>query len=267
MRAALGIWICELACPSSRPRSSALDDTLTRLSTVLNEAGEGPGVDLFRYDPKLTFLVEIVQRSRGQANTRVTRFAEDIATALERLEHVPPRFMGEAVLLARLGYFRKPSIAEIDRHLPERPLTLLLADEERLRSTCNDLAAATIYGRHPLAADDPHGAAELGRVLGTILVQNLRQYDLDLAALLLRVLNYIGLGNAPEAIAAVRFIGSQQQHDGRFGYFSAECEDLAFKRVEKFDAIRDVYLPTTVACLWALAEGDNHALRLIAGPA
>jgi hypothetical protein len=48
---------------------------------------------------------------------------------------------------------------------------------------------------------------------------------------------------------------NQQQRDGRFGYFAIEtsaiCNSLGRGG---FDAVCEVHLPTTLTCLWALAE-------------
>jgi hypothetical protein len=88
-----------------------------------------------------------------------------------------------------------------------------------------------------------------------LMLQKLREYDLVLGASILRTLKYLGAQADEDVRHATRYLFCQQQGDGRFGYYSRElcrCPD-------SLDADRDLYLPVTVAVLWALTTGSGCA--------
>ncbi|MFI1829292.1 hypothetical protein ACH41E_23005 [Streptomyces sp. NPDC020412] len=91
--------------------------------------------------------------------------------------------------------------------------------------------AGELRGRLDHAYDaggfDPftHDAKLLLLALPVLLLQKLSEYDLILGTALLRTLAYLDVPD-PEAVDwATRYLESQQQSDGRFGYYARELAE------------------------------------------
>ena len=118
----------------------------------------------------------------------------------------------------------------------------------------NNIAAATRFGQQPLRAD-VEIQRYLGRLLPVILLQTLRDYDLEMGTILLRTICYLDLPRTKAIDLAIEFLIDQQQSDGRFGYLAIESAGIARStELGSVDITSKLYLPITVACLWSLAE-------------
>jgi hypothetical protein len=211
--------------------------------------------DPSRYDAKLMLLcLHILTAYRRRAHG-IADFAREVAAALQQLGPLPPRYTGEALLLSQLGYGDRPPAPVLGRaDAGGDAFQLLAADEDQVRAVCNNVAAATHFGRLPLQADeDVRG--HLGRVLRVLLLAFLREYHLETGAILLRAIHYLRLPRTRAFRLAVRFLVDQQHGDGKFGYFALETSEIC-KTVGRgdFDPAPALHLPTTLTCLWSLAE-------------
>ncbi|MGW5678417.1 hypothetical protein ACWEV4_25645 [Streptomyces sp. NPDC003860] len=133
--------------------------------------------------------------------------------------------------------------------------SLLLAENGVLRQLCNTVAGATLFGARKAPGTDPG----LLLALPVLLLQKLSEYDLILGTTLLRTLAYLDVPD-PEAVDwARRYLESQQQSDGRFGYYARElAEGPELRTVDQ-----NLHLPVTVSVLWALAETSVPGFQLV----
>ena len=217
---------------------------------ALREAVASSRFDPYDYDAKLLLLCGAEMRTRGVRCEPLERFAEEVAEGLRGMDLVPSRLAGEAQLLRAGTLAPDPP--------PPEPAALLRADTPALRDVCNTIASLTCLGTRKLPRQ---WAAALTPTLPVLLLHKLREYDLVLGASLLRSVRYLRLPAADDVGYATDFLLSQQQPDGRFGYYARELEQsLPLRHPD-----RDLYLPVTVAVLWALAEcvpGASQAARL-----
>jgi len=109
--------------------------------------------DPFRYDAKLLLLAHNILSMYGHHTYSIDDFAQRVAAAFNELPSIPLRCIGEALLLARLGYGKYPPIPTLEAHeAGTDALCLLRADENQIRSVCQNIAAATHFGLQPLQA-------------------------------------------------------------------------------------------------------------------
>jgi hypothetical protein len=95
-------------------------------------------------------------------------------------------------------------------------------------------------------------------VLTVVALHGLREYDLTLAATVLRTVGYLGMAGAGSVSHAVEYLRNQQQDDGRFGHFASIGPALARQSDVEFD----LYVPVTVSCLWTISELTLDGFRL-----
>jgi hypothetical protein len=100
-------------------------------------------------------------------------------------------------------------------------------------------------------------------VVGVWLLDSARGYKLDRVALLARTLAYLGAARGAPTQQAVAFLLAQQHPTGCFGFFGPEVARARVKEPDFKESI-ELYLPTTLACLWALAECHATEFRLMA---
>lgn len=253
LRILFGVWLCERATQEA-PSPPFLDLT-ERVEDQLRGAEAAGAFNPFAYDAKLLLLCHRILAEQGRQAFGITGFARALAAALGVGPTVPLRYAGEALLLAQLSYAAAPPRMTVgSEDLGGDPGTLLRADGARIRAVCDTIAAATQFGVVPLRSDGDVRAA-LVEVLPIVLIASLRRNDLDTGAALLRAIRYLRLRNTREIQQATMFVADQQQGDGKFGYFAVELAAIARARPEApFDALRQLYLPVTVSCLWSLAE-------------
>jgi hypothetical protein len=250
LQGVLGAWACEQAL-ASEPASSELGDLVEVARVKLERAVASGSFDPYAYDPKLLLLCLHVFGRTG-AEPRVLRaFADSIAEGLEALPRVPAQHAGVAAILSEVGY------RGLDRSADEEPTepdldALVRGGPDSVRAACGAVAAAAHFGARRVAASR-FGA--LREVLPVILLQSLRSYDLDTAAVLVRTSRYLRMRQSSRLGEAIAFLLDQQKPDGRFGYFGVETSALIESgEIEGFDELLSVYLPITATCAWAVTE-------------
>jgi hypothetical protein len=264
-RSLMGFWICRQARGLESGTSPVLVSAAAGVSNALHEQMRAGKFDPLAYDAKLLLLIHRILSHEGLPAAGLDSFASDLAAALGQLESVPGKFAGEAILLAGLGYpsalksFLVPG--SISHVIAQQ---LLLADDNELRQVCNDIAAESLFGQRHLRSETP---GDLKDVFGLIVLERLRQYDLEMAMAALRARNYLGARKDSIAAMAIDFLLAHQLEDGRFGYLEIEAHHLSHNlRQPLFDPCIGLYLPITVTCLWTLAETAIPKFSLFALP-
>lgn len=82
----------------------------------------------------------------------------------------------------------------------------------------------------------------------------IKETDLDMVAPLVRALSYLGLSTVPEYLDGINFILQQSKDDGRFGMQEMAIHLQSLTAGDSVDKRLEIYLPLTVASLWALLE-------------
>jgi hypothetical protein len=253
IRAQTGIWIAD-RCEGRSVRSTAFCTVIENVVDRLKSETESGTFDAGRHDSKLLFLCLSCLKLNGHHAFALEMLARDVSVALDSLARIPPRYVGEAVLLSQLEYLRCPWESAVSDQKLDGGCRLLRAGKDGIRDACDLIAAATHFGQiHPRT--NTLFEEDLGHLLSIILLQALRDYDLELGAMLVRALTYLRVPRTQAVDDALEFLVSQQQADGRFGYFAMEVE--AMERAgqpSSSDPSLSLYLPITVSCLWTLGE-------------
>jgi hypothetical protein len=239
LRLQLGLWVCE------RPRKTAspeLRHFVARVAAAIPKENFDP----YAYDAKLLLVCGAMARRLG-LEPPLEGFVAELGAAFGQMALVPLRYRGETLLLEAWGQpaLRGEPLGDLDA------FAFLGADATRLRALCQTLSGATDYGRRPLAAAQRQ---DLSLTLAAVLVQALREYDLEMGALLLRTACHVGMARQPEIEAAARYLHHQQLPDGSFGWLAAEAAAITAGDGDAHAALRRLLLPMTVTCAWALAE-------------
>lgn len=255
LQALFGLAVAEKA---GTPGAAALVDSMAvSVGGALERERDGGRFDPFAHDAKLLLLCHDTLRRRGAESAVLGSFARQTSAMLRGLEAVPVRLTGLARLLDALGEGPFPTSERIggDPLLPGT--SLLPAGSHTVRHLCNTVAGATLFGSREMPGRHP----ELLLTLPVLVLQKLREYDLVLGSTLLRTLAYLGADD-PETFGwATRYLGCQQQDDGRFGYYARELADGPALPA----ADRNLHLPVTVSVLWALAQVSVPGLQVV-GP-
>jgi hypothetical protein len=250
LQASLGIAICEHA--KSTELSNEFHQTTARLCSLIGADASANHFEPHAYDPKLVLLYWRLCRLARLHVPALEDFATNLGSVLAETPRGRLNFIGERLLLSTAGYCSKPRRVSPDPTLiGGNPYDLLRRDAEHIRSVCAGIAEATHYGNSPFRTTQSH-AMVLRHALLLILLQSLREYDLALAALLVRSLAHLRFGKNRAGSFAVRNLCAQQRPDGGFGYLAIEAERLSGERV--LNPQLELELPITVMSVWALAE-------------
>lgn len=254
-----GMWVGENAvgiCAPSRTLRQLVEGT----AAEVRRRDEVNVFDPYGYDSKLVLLCHMAMVQLGSGTEAISRFALAIAEALQDLPELPPRYGGEAFVLHRLGYLPRPRPPRLTgEHLTSSGLALLRSDRDAIRAACRDVAGASFFGTRPVDLA-PARSVELAESFGFLLLDALRNYDLEAGTLLLRTLRYLGARQRRFIRLAADYLSAQQQEDGRFGYLGREIIKM---RNPRLDADVEIYLPITVSVLWALAETLAPGFRAV----
>jgi hypothetical protein len=124
-------------------------------------------------------------------------------------------------------------------------------DPPGARQITAELALLSAYGNFDLELPILVGRY-LRAMLPSLMFMYLKDRDLEMVCVLLRALNYMGLRSVPEFSHGIEFV---LQHNCRDGYFAMHSMALHLHTVRsERDLRRSVFLPLSVAALWALAE-------------
>lgn len=232
LQALFGLSVAERA----GSRSATVGDHVL----AVREAVSSGDFDPYDYDARLVLQCGAAMRKHGIRCEPLEHFAAEAAETLRSIEVVPARLAGAALLLSA-------GTLAPDPLPPPGPAALLRADAAALRQLCSTIESLTGFGTRPLP---PAWATALTPTLPVLLLHKLREYDLVLGASLLRSVCYLRLPADEDIGYATDFLVSQQQADGRYGYYARELEHCPELR----DPDRELYLPVSITVLWALAE-------------
>lgn len=265
-RILLGVWICERVSPNLE-QCPKPEKVITLVDKRLQDEFAAGRFDTSHYDFKLLLFCQHILSKEGRRVEGIAAVAAQVAEALQSLPMIPLRYAGESILLYQLGYGKRPTFPPLMiEEASGGPLGLLRSGEDRVRSVCNNVSAATGFGQRRLKTD-PDVCKYLERILPIILLQSFRDYRLETGAILLRTLRYMRVPRNKTLRLAIEFLIDQQRSDGRFGYFAIETDEISsLENHQEFDSIRQLYLPITLSCLWALAETAVPGFRLFMLP-
>ncbi|MGH7387889.1 MAG: DUF6895 family protein [Candidatus Rokuibacteriota bacterium] len=259
LHALAGRWICERGLAAGA-RHGGLR-ALAREAARRLDSGRSM-VALERCDVGLALLCGGILRALGCPSATLEAFVAELARA------VPERGAGAEMfavrfLLNRLGLHPPPGRHRLRAGQLLPAANPFRGDASSMRAVAAQVAAATAYGR-TACSRDAELRARLAEVVPVWMLARLREYDLELGALLLRTMGYLKLRRDLVFREGLRFLLVQQQPDGRFGFVARDLGGQASAR--RRDAIHALHLPTTVCCLWAIAEASNPQFVLLRLP-
>ncbi len=225
----------------------------------------GPGVDGSDAEtpPFLALAAAGVLAAAGLAHPALdgpggfaARAAELLAAipAADPLEDLP--LSDKRALLYALGLHPAPRGVGLAATLAYAGALPIGMPPEVLEELLQRIGSLTAWGTRPvdLGADGPW----LEELLSATAIRLLRGYDLATAARTLRALAYLGLCGAGWR-QGIDFLLLQQRAEGCFGLLAAEEGKMSAAR-PGFAPDTDLYLLTTVECLWTLAESRGWRL-------
>ena len=249
LRAIIACAVCRDFCPRRALRCRELASAFVKaigratLRTLL-ECG-GPLVLLgYLAASRLQMSAPTLAR---YAQIAVQELRESSASAANR------EMAASATLLWRIGLLAGA---------PQRPplrvdaQAALFASRAKALAALANLEAATAFGTKAITAEDA-----LTDVLDAAAMAGLQDCDFDFACRALRARSYLSNGAHLATKTARRFLLSNQDFDGSFGFFDREIELLRFKSCRPDPRVR-VKMPVTLACLWTIAEMESSNYRL-----
>jgi len=190
----------------------------------------------------------------------VSEAVEMYAATLKGLD---PGDRKEPAILQLLHLFGQATHEEIGRLAVDQlvsPDTIPLLDASAAHGQCILWALLTRYGYESLRDSLRPAARDLVDVLPAVCMSYLRQYRLDVAGAMLRLLAY--LKSDPRTLSeGLTFLAFQQRSSGCFGYLNPLSPDYLRLSVE-----RDLrfHLPITMHALWTLGELSSPSAPLLA---
>jgi hypothetical protein len=259
LRIIVGQWICENVTGQTSPTPEFSACLKATEKALQHEFRSG----LFRpekHDTKLLLLSQRLLRAHGCQAHGIERFTQDLVEALsDPLSSYLP-LVGERIILRSMGYNIPIGIVDDDLELSD--YELLISDKWQLRGVCKKIFELTQYGSDLKLSEA--AISSCTRLLPSLMCEAFRQYDLELGTTMLRALCCLP-GTRDDALIAdaVDFLARQQKANGSFGYFGASICEIEQAKGNDFRPFSDLYLPTTVGCLWSLAEALLPELSLI----
>ena len=251
-RILLGCWLCDSILGEE---TSAFPETARRIAAeliILEE--EGAAFD--ELPAALALLAEALLVPGGIAVASLQEFAAILAEVLPSGEDAA--LAEKRLLLHILGFGEEPEPPRGDGALELVRTLPLSATREEIEDLALRLHAWTGYGTRPVTLSPAD--AWIPEMLAGLATHCLRQYNFMTATRLLRAMLYLGGGGVEEHLG---FLVLHQRPEGAFGFLGPEEGKLRGRAdAEGFSADRDLYLPVTVNCLWALAEGAGTGWRL-----
>jgi hypothetical protein len=254
-------WIADTMAGNDRAKSAGFTEVAQHVARSLNASKNYDHIDCVK--PNLKLLVELLLASEGLGVEPFRQFLIQSVSILRRADPVLEAdlsLMDKRILLYNVGLLPRPSTVPADgvRELLED--FRLSASAEVIEALTLQLECLSGWGTQLVDADVV--APWLGNMLAGFAVQRLRNYDLISAARLLRLLEYL----AASRIIARRddlYSGLFIQHrkHGPFGWYGPEAarpRKLSSPLLEDME----LYLPTTLECLWTLAEVSMGDWRL-----
>jgi hypothetical protein len=244
-----------------RAESASFTEVAQYVARSLNASENCSHIDGVK--PTLKLLVEILLSSEGLRVESFRQFLTQSVPILRRADpalETDPSLMDKRILLYSAGILPRYPAASADG-------VRVLLDKFRLSASSEVIDALTLQlecltGWGTRLVDAELIAPSLGEILAGFTVRSLRNYDLIPAARLLRLHEYL----ATSRIIARRddlyhVLCMHHRTQGPFGWYGPEAAKL--RKLSPF-LLEDTefYLPTTLECLWALAERSLDGWRL-----
>jgi hypothetical protein len=243
----LGCWICDSLLGEE---AAAFPDTARRIAAELAIL-EQEGAAFEELPAALALLAEALLVPGGIAVASLQDFAAIVAEVLPAGEDAA--LAEKRLLLHVLGLGEEPEPPRGEEALELARTLPLSATREEVEDLAQHLHAWTGYGTRPVNAEP-----WIPEMLSGLATHCLRQYNFMTATKLLRAILYLG-GNAIDE--HLGFLLLHQRPEGAFGFLGPEEGKLRGRAdAEGFSTDLDLYLPVTVNCLWALAEGTGWRL-------
>jgi hypothetical protein len=261
-RVLLGCWICDSVTGET---DTAFSRTAERIGAALRAGDPAAGVAGEAISPTLKLAVAGLLASRGvfipslhAPDGYLPRVAALLGATPRRELAAEMPLYEKRVLLHALGLHPAPGEEGLAIVTDFARACLLDMDAEELTLR---IQVATGCGtrRVTLAADD----LWIGELLLGLAMHSLRRYDLQKGCELLRAASALGLGGVEGFHACMDFLRLHQRPEGAFGFFGAEERKLR-EAAPRVDVETELYLPVTLECVWALAEGLDPGWRLFA---
>jgi hypothetical protein len=205
-------------------------------------------------DPCLLLMALCRQSMRGCDMAPFAEYLHEVENALLEAAVRPPGSRGQALLIYSL--FRALGGREVPAlhgGLDVPPAAdVFAAGDEAISDLCHVLALRSGFGRSPVSLETAH-RQDLEEALAAVALAYLKDYRLDRGCQVLRALMYLD-PSSPLLEQAMSFLRMQQQVSGRFGFLSHEGRGLLAERQADLDA--EVYVPTTLTCLWTLSLSE-----------
>jgi len=254
-------WIADTMARKDRAKSAGFTEIAKYVAHSLNAPENCNHIDGVQSTLKL--LVEVLLSSEGLRVEPFRQFLSQSVSILQRTDPVletDPSLMDKRILLYSAGILpRSPTVsADGVRVLLDK--FSLSASTEVIDALTLQLECLTGWGTR--LVDAGLIAPSLGEILAGFTVQRLRNYDLISAARLLRVQEYL----AASRIIVRRndlynVLCMHHRTQGPFGWYGPEAAKLR-KLSPVLLEDTEFHLPTTLECLWTLAEKSLDGWRL-----
>ncbi len=249
----IAYWIADSLAPDKKPSSPGFTEVAKYVARSLTASTNSTHVDAVK--PTLKLLVDVLLCSEGLVVGPFREFLNQSVSILRRADpwlEADPSLMDKRILLYSAGILPKPPAASADGVRVLLDKFRLSASNEEIDALILQLECLTGWGTQLI--DDALIAPSLGEILAGLIVHRLRNYDLISAARLLRLQKYLASSRmAPERVDLCRVLCMHHRTQGPFGWYGPEAAML-----RQLDPVltddTEFYLPTTLECLWTLAE-------------
>jgi hypothetical protein len=214
--------------------------------------------------PALRIIAEALLSSWGLSVPSLRDFTTEAAEVLNTVpasDAIADLALSEKrVLLHALGLHPRPQLAGYTEVLDFARMFPLVSSRDSLEDLLLRIESLTGYGtrRVTLSEED----LWIQELLAGLAMHFLRKYDFVTGCRLLRAMGYLGVGYGDSFDDCLRFLLLHQRPEGAFGFFGPEESLLKVKAPEGYSLDANLYLPVTLGCLAALAEGTDSAWRV-----
>lgn len=253
-------WIADELAGGDRAKVASFAEVAEYVARSLNALEHCNHVHGLK--PTLKLLVALLLSSEGLRVESFHRFLTQSVSVLRRADPVleaDPSLMDKRILLHSAGLVPRPRAASADGMRSLLDKFRLSASAEVVDELTLQLECLTGWGTQLVDAEQI--PPSLGEILGGFAVHRFRNHEIIPAARLLRANQYI----AASCVAARRddlyeILCMHHQTHGPFGWYGPEAVEL--RKLSDVCAETELYLPTTLECLWTVAEGSLDGWRL-----
>ena len=254
-------WIADAIAGSAGSNSAGFLKVAQYVSRSLN-ASENWNY-IVSVNPTLRLLVEVLLSSEGLTVEPFRQFLTQSVSILRRRDpalEADVSLMDKRILLHGAGVLPRPPTLPSDGVRVLSGNFPLSASAEEVDALILQLECLTGWGTRLVDAEviEP----TVGEMLAGFAVQRLRKYDLISATRLLRLLEYLAASRViVRRDDLYSFLCAHHRAHGPFGWYGPEAAELRKLSPASLEDI-EFYLPTTLECLWTLAERWVDGWRL-----